>query len=405
MSSNKIIPVVIPVSAHLDGPTLLGTVRGLGRNGVPVYVIARGKYPVVGTSRYIKKLITFENDPPDEIWIETINNLLQKINVTNSKPIMFFCTENDLYRFAPIHKYLENNFQLIPTFDTAFQFLEKDKQLPLAENAGFLIPKSVKLERKSDLEFVVNSFRFPIIVKPLARHTIGTFEHKGLIIENKNETKEYIEKYLDNPPTILIAQEYIEGTDNDILFFMGSSDCNGEVRAFVTGRKLRQNPPNSGMMTCGYIEKLPELELKSKALCKLYKIEGFIGIECKKPPNTENYFYIETSFRPEIFNEITTATGVNLVYDVYMSKLGQPRKIKQTTDKGSWYDLLADFESIQSQVKQRKTTRRKILKKLPRPITYSHFAIDDPLPFVIRLVNKIKSKIKNLLTAVCKKFL
>ncbi|MDR2761168.1 MAG: hypothetical protein LBB88_01050 [Planctomycetaceae bacterium] len=396
MPIDEIIPVVIPISAHLDGPTLLGTVRSLGRMGIPVYVIARGRYPIVRSSRYVKKLITFEQDPPDEIWIETLNNLLQKIEPLKSKPIMFFCTENDLYRFAPIQNYLEQHFQLTPSFDETFKFLEKDQQLPFAEQAGFLIPKTAKLERKVDLEIVVDSFRFPIIIKPLARHTTGSFDYKGLIIENRDSTKELVEKYLDDPPTILVAQEYVAGTDNDILFFMGSSDVEGEVRAFVTGRKLRQNPPSSGMMACGYLEKLPEFEKKSKALCKLYKINGFIGIECKRPPNTDDYFYIETSFRPEIFNAISSGVGVNLVYDVYLSKCGQPCRIKPTADKGSWYDLFADFESVQTQVRQKKSTWRIAFKKLPRPITYSHFAIDDPMPFIVRLFIKVVSKIKRI---------
>ncbi|MDR1485495.1 MAG: hypothetical protein LBT09_11810 [Planctomycetaceae bacterium] len=397
LSDVEIIPVVIPVSAHLDGPTLFGTARGLGRNGIPVHVVARGNYPIARSSRYIKTLINFPVDPPDDVWKETLINLSQKINKTQSKPIMIFCTENDLYRFAPMQNFLAEHFQLLPSFDAAFKFLEKDQQLPLAAQAGFLVPKSTKLATKSDLQIVIDTFNFPIIVKPLARHTVGVFDHKALIIQSRENINELAEKYLDKPPTILIAQEYIKGTDNDILFFMGSADRDGNVRAFVTGRKMRQNPPMNGMMACGYIEQLPELEAKARALCKLYKINGFIGIECKRPPDTNDYFYIETSFRPEIFNEIAAGAGVNLVYDIYADKLGQPCSIKQTANKGSWYDLFADCDSIRSQVKQGKLTWYAFLKKLPRPITYSHFAFDDPMPAVIRMLEKFKKKLKNFL--------
>jgi predicted ATP-grasp superfamily ATP-dependent carboligase len=293
-----------------------------------------------------------------------------------------------------MQNFLNQHFQLLPSFDETLMFLEKDKQLPLAKQAGFLVPKSTKLTTKSDLEIVIDTFNFPIIVKPLARHTVGIFDHKGLIVESLDKINELVGKYLDNPPTVLIAQEYIKGTDNDILFFICSSDQDGNVRAFVTGRKLRQNPPSNGMMACGYIEQLPDLEAKAKMLCKLYKINGFIGIECKRPPETNDYYYIETSFRPEIFNEIAEYAGVNLVYDTYASKLGQPCTIKKTADKGSWYDLFADLESIQTQVKQKKITWYTMLKKLPRPISYSHFALDDPIPFFARLLAKIKTKIK-----------
>ncbi|MDR0391101.1 MAG: hypothetical protein LBH59_04270 [Planctomycetaceae bacterium] len=396
LSGIDVVPVVIPISAHLDGPTLLGTARGLGRKGIPVHVVARGNYPISRTSRYIKTLINFPNDPSDEVWQETLINLLQKINnnkTHSTKPIMIFCTENDLYRFAPMQDFLESHFQLLPSFRETFQFLEKDKQLPLAERAGFLIPKSINLLSRSDLDVVVSTFNFPVIVKPLARHTVGVFDHKGLIVESRGDAVDLIGGYLDDLSTVLMVQEYIGGTDNDILFFIGSSDEDGNVRAFVTGRKLRQNPPFSGMMASGYIERLPELEVRARALCKLYKINGFIGIECKCPSGTDDYFYIETSFRPEIFNEIAAGAGVNLVYDIYASKLGQSCEIKSTADIGSWYDVFADFESVQSQVRQKKTTWSVLLKRLPRPITYSHFAFDDPMPFIARIIEKIKTKI------------
>ncbi|MDR1924322.1 MAG: hypothetical protein LBQ66_08105 [Planctomycetaceae bacterium] len=398
---SDVVPVVIPLSAHLDGPTLIGTARGLGREGVPVHVIACGKYPIARTSRYIKSLKTFPSDQPDTVWQAELESLLQKIVGQFSepvKPLLFFCTENDIYRFSSMREFLESRFELVPSFSEVLGFLEKDAQLPVASQAGFLVPVSMRLDSKSDLLRMVELLRFPVIVKPLARHTIGVFDHKALIIDSPETLETAIGRYLDKPPTALIAQEYVVGTDNDILIFMGSSDKEGNIRSFVTGRKLRQNPPHHGMMACGYIEELSGLETRAKELCKLYKINGFIGIECKCPTGTEDYFYIETSFRPEIFNEMSAGVGVNLVFDVYTSKLGKTCSTKRTAKNGSWYDLFTDWDSIQTQVRKGESSWSVFFKKLPRPITYSHFAFDDPLPFFARLLIRIKEKFTNLLS-------
>lgn len=387
-------PVVICVSVPLDGPTLIGSVRALGREGVPVHVIGKEKLSRLRKSRYVRSVDSVNGEIPDEQWKEKIETVLQRIGKTDRKPILLFCTENDLYRFAPMQEYLEERFTMIPSFSEAFRYLEKDTQLPLAEQAGFRVPKSCVLEKTDDLENCVQTLQFPIIVKPLARHTIGVFNEKAMIVDSKGDLSAKVKKYLDSPPTVLIAQEYIPGSDNDILVFMGSSDAEGNVRAFITGRKLRQHPPHHGMMACGYIEPIPALEEKARALCKLYKIRGFIGIECKRPPGTEDYVYIETSFRPEIFNALAEGAGVNLVYDTYQATLGEPRSIPLTAASGSWYNFSYDLESSRDLIRAGEMSWSDYRKRLPRPIAWAYFAWDDPGPFLCIFLEKLFAKIK-----------
>lgn len=384
-----IVPVVVALSVRLDRPSLICAVRALGRKGIPVYVIAKGKMPNLKASKFVKYVETLEGEPTDEQWKERFEEVLKKIGPQKHKPLFMFVTENDLYRFASMQSFLEEQFTTIPSFSEAFRFLEKDDQLPLAEQAGFRVPKSCVLEKSSDLENCAKALQFPIILKPLGRHTTGVFDLKALLVDSAEELSQKATKYLDQPPTVLIAQEYIPGTDNDILVFMGSSDENGDVRVCMTGRKLRQSPPHHGIMACGYIEKIPALEEKSRALCKLYKMRGFVGIECKRPPGTEDYVYIETSFRPETFSALAENAGMNLVFDTYLSAIGEPCMVQRTVEKGSWCNFYHDFESSRQLVKAGEMSWFDYFKRLPRPIAWSLFAWDDPGPFFRWFFDKV----------------
>lgn len=389
-----IVPVVIPISTTLDRPSVLGTFRALGRKGIPVHVIAKGPTPCIKKSRFYKSFKNVEGVLSLDQWKIEFESVLERIGPTKRKPLLLFCTEFELALFAPIRDYLEERFLLVPSIDTVTPFLEKDQQAPLAEKAGFRIPKLFVLEKKAQLTECVETLRFPVVVKPLARHTEGVFHLKSVIVKTAEEFTQRISQYLDQPPTVLVIQEFIPGSDNDILVFMGSCDAEGNVRAHITGRKKRQYPPFSGIMASGYVEPIPAFEEKSRALCKQYKMRGFVGIECKRPPGTLDDVYIETSFRPESFNSLAEGAGVNLVFDTYLAALGEPCMIQRSASKGSWCDFQADLDSTRMLIQAGEMSWSDFWKKLPRPISYSFFAWDDPGPFLRWFISAAWKKLK-----------
>lgn len=397
MSSQSPLPVVIPISAHLDGPTLIETARSLGRHGIPVHVVARGLYPLARRCRYIKSLVEFPEDPPDETWKQALEAVLDKIGPTSRKPLLMFCTENDMDRFAALESFFDAHFQMLPPLSDVAPYVEKDNQLPFAEQAGFLIPQSLVARTKEDLDRCVETLPFPLFAKPLARHTVGVFKPKGLLLETSQALYDALLPCMDRPPTALIVQQYVAGTDNDIYLFMGSIDKGGNVRACVTGRKLRQYPPGGGFMACGYLEKNPDFEKKCRELCRLFsRYQGFIGIECKRPPGTDDYYYIETNFRPEMICSLASRSGVDLVFDTYQAALGNPCSISTRAEKGSWCCFSQNLDATRELVRKGQMTWKDYWKPLPRPLTWSLFAWDDPGPFFVWLRSTVWNKMKRL---------
>ena len=390
--SFPIVPVVIISTIHHDGSTMLSALRALGRNGIPVFVLAKGPMTYTGMSRYAKNIELFTNDLSDEELIERISRILAKIGWQKCKPVLMILSENDIFRLHSIQSFLEKNFTIIPS-DQAIPYLEKENQLPLAIEAGFSVPQSIVLRSPDEVERVSERLQFPIIVKPHALHTVGSFTEKVLIFDAKDDFAERIVCFFQDKGTELLVQEYIPGSDENVLIFMASCDVQGRVRSFVSGRKLRQVPPGFGFMSSGIIEKNEEMEAKSIKLCQLYQVGGFLGIEAKQHQGTGALYYIETNFRPEAISALAEVAGVNLVLDVYLMAIGQYCFASSPSPTGSYLNLQYEIDAIRHLVHEGKTRWwRELLRPLPRPTAYSLYAPDDPLPFLRWLADAARRK-------------
>lgn len=391
-----IVPVVIVSSIHHDGSTLLSTIRALGRNGIPVYVLAKGPLTYSGKTRYAQSIEQFTDDISDNELMQRLTAILEVSVKQNQKPVLIHISENDIFRLHSIMPFLKEHFIVVPS-DNAINFLEKSDQLPLAIKAGFKVPKSVVLSNSNDIESVSEKLDYPIIVKPLARHTMGSFTEKALIFDTQESFVEKISHLFDDKRTELIVQEYIPGDDTNVLIFMASCDSQGKVRACVSGRKLRQIPPGFGLMSSGVIDKNETMENISKKLCLLFKIGGFIGIEAKMRQGTEDLYYIETNFRPEAISALAETVGTNLVLDIYMNAIGQPCFASSPGPNGSYLNLQYEIDAIRQLVHEGKAKWIELFRPMPRPTAYSLFALDDPLPFLRWLAEAVWLKLLRLL--------
>lgn len=397
--SFPIVPVVIISTIPHDSSTLLSITRALGRNGIPVYLLVKGPLTYTGKTRYAHRIEQFTGEITDEELVHRLTGMLSTMGLYKQKPVMMHISENDIYRLQSIRSFLEKHFSVLP-MGNVDRYLDKENQLSPAMEAGFCVPRSVVLKKASEVDRICEQLQFPIIVKPLARHTMGSFPEKVIVFNSTANFVEQAKGFFDDERTQLIAQEYIPGDDSHVLVFMASCDAQGKVRACVTGHKLRQNPPGSGFMASGIIAKNALMGKKSAKLCGLYQLCGFIGIEAKRREGSDDLYYIETSFRPEGFNALAEIAGTNLVLDTYMAAIGEPCFACPPGPTGSYRNLLYEIESIRKLVHVGKAKWTDLLRPLPRPTAYSLFAPDDPLPFLRWLVHAVHLKVLGLLKAV-----
>lgn len=394
--SFPIVPVVIVTTIHHDGSTLLSTIRALGRCGIPVYVLAKSPLTYTGKTRFARNIELFNGNIADGELIRLLTETLDRMGIQKQKPVFVYTSENDIYRLHSMKQFLDEHFTVVPSGNVC-NYLEKLNQLPLALEAGFKVPQSGVLKSRDKLTEIGKNFIFPIIVKPLARHTTGGFSAKALIFETQERFVESVSKCFDDMSTELLVQEYVPGDDTSVLFFMASCDAQGKVRACVSGRKLRQIPPGSGLMSSGIIEKNERMEAFSKKLCRLFQVSGFIGIEAKQHKETNELYYIETNFRPEAISALAEIAGTNLVLDTYLSAIGQPCFATPPRPTGSYMNLQYEIDALRQLVNDGKEKWSSFFRTLPRPTAYSLFAPDDPLPFLRWLVDAATLKVLRLL--------
>lgn len=381
-----------------DGPNPLGIARALGRNGIPVYVVAlpAKKQALIDYCRYIKRIFSLESyDNPEHVQ-NSLQNVLEFLPF-GGKPVLIVTNETHYYRLLPCHDFIKEHFHEMTPVENAIHFVEKHQQFPLAEQAGFRILPTITLKSPEDIHISKERLVFPQLVRPSVPHLAGNFREKTMLFSDFESMESSLSPILEHSHSELITQEYVPGDDRDVLFFMASCDAKGEPRAWFSGRKWRQNPPGRGLMASGILEDIPDFVEKSKQLCRLFALQGFIGVECKQHSKTKEFVYIESSIRPEATNAIGFSAGMNLVLDSYQAALGLPCQIIQKREyRGSWVNFQSDYEAAKILRAQKQLTWKEFFKRLPRPVSYATFASDDPMPFVFSIKEKVLNKIKNI---------
>ena len=382
-----------------DGSVSLGVARSLGRHGVPVYALSHAPRPSLARSRYVKKNFSVPSLENKEEVRNRLEDILREIGPQTSKTIFMATHELQYSDLEPLTDFLNEYFNVLTPFEKTIPLVSKNDQFPLATQAGFRVMATMMLRNINDLEHVEESLVFPVVVRATSQFAREKLVLKMAFYENFEAMQKHLRPMLSIEGVELIAQEYIHGSDGDVLVFMASCDGFGEPRLWLAGRKIRQCPPGGGFMAAGQIDSIPDPDFveKSKELCRLFGLRGNIGIECKQHAVTKEYCYIESSFRPEAFNAMGLVAGVDLIWDSYLVAVGKPcGAVRPEEPKGAFRNGEWEHATMKILRKQGAPGWWKVFIPLPRPVAYAFFAWDDPLPFFHSVGTLLMRKISKL---------
>ena len=386
-----------------DGANPLGIARSLGRHGVHVYVLTPDQRTSVSWSRYVKKVFTLSSLKNKKEIQERLGDFMYEVGSQFGKPILLVTNESHYLDLEPLKEFVNEHFISCPSLEKAIPLAIKGNQFPLATQAGFRVMETSMLRNVDDLNDIEKKLTFPVLVRPVSNNFRGEFEEKATLYENIGAMRKHLHPLLTEDRIELIAQEYIPGSDHDIVFFMASCEESGEPRIWLSGHKIRQNPPKMGLMCAGVLDPVPDVAFEKKCiqLCRLLRLCGFIGIEAKVHATTKEYCYIETSIRTEGCSSIGFAAGVDLVWDSYLTALNKPcGVVRPEKFKGSWAYAELEHGTMKILRQQGDPDWWKVFVPLPRPIAYAFFTWDDPLPFFHSLGTLLWRKIKKLFAKV-----
>lgn len=390
-----LIPICIFCEAVPEG-SVLSFARSLGKRGVAVYVYLLGDPKalkrVYASSRYCKKVVVVSEDDYKKKFIE-YSDCFNSAN-NPSKAILLPFTDKTAALVAENKDFFDEIFDVMQA-DTpiALSMLDKEKANLLAAQCGLRVPASVLVSTSKQLADVPNVLDFPLILKPTwfkTNHSIGL---KVIIIRNIKELFD-VGGILLKDGTTLMAQEYIEGEDNQVECFLFYRTRDGKLYS-CSGRKVLQFPKGSGLMAVGYIAKENFLEKQCSDFLDCIGYTGFGGLEFKVWRG-EKYF-IEMNARPEGIIYAAISSGLDLPWIGYADFAGLEHDDSLLQIKKSYYfNPFCCFGLVMTGQKRIRQCIHMVQLLVRTRASTDIFCLHDIMPLIILFFTLLKRKFKSL---------
>lgn len=383
--SKKSQPAAVVVGVqHI---TALNTVWSLARMDLPVIgVTSQPKSPVARTRKC--KIVSC----PDVNGDALIDTLVELGESLDQKAVLFLCSDDQVSVISAKRELVAPYYRFnLPSKEVVSAFLRKTEFANYAQLNGYPIPKTVVIDRFTNLQTCLSEFEFPCLLKP-DNKTAQWNQHNGvnkvLWIRNADEGSRTISKALQWVDR-LVLQEWITGEDSNVYFCLMYFDESSEPRATFVGRKVRQWLPEIGSTASAEKKfNLTVLE-ESVRLFKAVQYKGLGSVEFKLDPQDRKFKITEpTVGRPNFQSYLAVANGINIPYVAYCDLIGKSITLLDQPDmNGSvkWIDEWREYQSTLSYWKQGKLTLKDWVHSLRGPRSYALFSLSDPLPFLLTL--------------------
>ena len=380
MTADQKTPVLI-LSAHTIA---LGLARAIGSQGIPVYLVSYDSKDMAYKSKYIRDHFVLPH--PEHHAAAFLQGLLD-IGQRIGRAIVFPADDPTLVTLSKCRKALLPRF-IIPTPDWSIidKIINKDLTYATAEQAGIPIPKTLRLDRTAPLPAdLLQTFRFPFLIKPAQSHTYYEAFHRKMDIVNSLEEIETLFKACQQKEIDLTAQEIIAGDIDHGLNF-NSLYYNGKIQQGFTAHKVRMTEQGYGIPTVVRSrEMIAELWDLSERLLHVLDYEGYSCIEYKFDEAEQCYKLLEINGRYNRSSLLSVKSGINFPLIEYNYLVHGRDVAQQKYQTGIYYidelkDLQVNFRNL--------LIGRENLFSFLKPYFSKHihavFSLSDPKPFLKR---------------------
>lgn len=312
-------PLAPAIVLGRPNPNMLAQLRALGRCGVPVHcIVVRGEPATIArVSRYATGVVDLRSGGDRDV-IKAIMSIAES---SKAKPVLFFGGDLDISLSARIWNSISEHVRAVSDPVRAEALNAKTEQGKKVSAAGIRVPQGGGIRTSQDLETLCASLQFPVICRPVELASRGGFSDKIIIAQTAEEMRGRLSALAAAGDSWVLAQEYVPGPDESLLFALASCGQGGRVTGIVTGRKLCQYP--AGLMCRGEAMQDSELKALATKAFEALGVEGVLGVEFKQHAQTGELYYIEVNFRPENIIAITEAAGVNVLLMAYLQTVGR----------------------------------------------------------------------------------
>jgi predicted ATP-grasp superfamily ATP-dependent carboligase len=283
-----------------------------------------------------------------------------------------------------------------PSYATLVGIVDKAKLYKSAERSGFPCPRFHVVEGKSDIEAAVAAVSTPCFVKPALAHLWravrkSKVERAGTADELRRILAAFVEMGM-----VAVPQEIIPGDDSQVFSVAAYIDRRGNCVGWRTKRKLRQWPIQAGDGCLQEICEQPEVADLGLRLLMTLGHRGPATVEFRRDPRNGRFVLIEINARTILGQEMVTRSGFDVPWTAYCDATDKPVPRPGPPRRVRWIGLGPDYRAFRALRKQRAITIFGWLKSIMTCNAFAYFAVDDPLPFMIRLLAWCRRRIQKL---------
>lgn len=304
----------VVIGGELNG---LGACRSLAMGGLFVWVVDRKRSNPALWSRYAHPVLTDVLHGPG--FVAFLRDLRSR---TGKPPFLLITDELALLTISEHRRELEGLYHFrLPSHDTVLMLHDKARFHESAVEHGWPVPNGVVVRVSADLPKLA-SLRLPMILKPADKRHVHQGHAPRLIAVGSRADALSAAKRLLAQAGAVIAQEFVEGPDDNIYFCLFYRGRDGETLGMFTGQKLASTPPGAGSTAFCRAAVNEELERITKDFLDQVNYFGFGGVEYKRDARNGRFLIIEpTVGRTDWQEEVATLAGVNIPLIAYRHEL------------------------------------------------------------------------------------
>ncbi len=258
----------------LDGRqrSALALVRSLGRRGIHVAVGEENHPCLASVSKYCRH--RFKYAPPAKAPRPFIDSILDELR-RDKYSMIFPMTDITCYLVSEFREEIAKYTQ-VPLVDreTFAKASEKLEVIETCKSLGLPVPRTWKLEKRSDIDDFIAEFQFPVVIKPRrSRYLIDNawvltgVDYAFSAEELRRKIKDYNPKL---PPPLIQERIPGQGAGTFVIF------NKGELRGIFSHKRIREKPPSGGVSVL--CESAPISPLMRDYSVKLLQALGWHGV-------------------------------------------------------------------------------------------------------------------------------
>ena len=379
-----------PVSAVVFGTGNfqgLAVMRGLGRCGIPVIAVAKAGGPGL-KSRYATEVWNVPDTHVDpEGVINVVIQIGERLKQQGRRGVLI-PTQDSTRRAALSPSRPLSGFPHLPPAGLRDHqgLLRQTGAVPAGARAGraaadHLLRRrarpALRRPRGSGAQ------EFPLVFKSKKELPPSLRKKFRIILIKDRPQLERVLAEADAAGITHLIQDVIPGEDDELYTFGSYMNQAGELRAWFTGRKLRQQPPRFGVCRVGESKRVQEIVDEGVKMLRGLHYFGISQVESKYDVRDGRYKLIEVNPRAWAWVALPIGMQVNLAYAFFCDALGIDTPMQAMPDKRGVYISL--FDDLYWSLKARDGRPWAHLFKGYDLVVEAYYAPDDPMPGLIQL--------------------